>query len=1145
MSLNGLDSAAIVEAYQSALADAGGWDEVALLERGSGGVSEVRNAIEKYEETSPLYGFLQYRRRKVILRYMPEGLSRLILARSNVQFQSVLDRFSPNDTTLVLTQASDLNESALSSACLLHTASGSITSSSSSLRRRKLMEITEDAEENGAPKKTEAPNQPPLQVPAQAEIRERPGSQRSELTIVPPTTSSSFEAPPDLRSPSPRPPQSREGSRPPPSRDSRCESRQSMAPTSPASSERARYRNILDEFPRPSEEARMSTQSGRPSLRELERAAGYTPKVKLGPRPSLDQTGQPRTSGSSQNPDQRPVASRPECVLRLLASSSRWPKLHAHDLRGSSFASRPSTRVPPIPPLLVPPPTIPVARPPISPGAKSLGALSTSSGLTPEKERLMKALQQRKKNMAKRAEDSKKRQAAEPLMKDTIPDIPIDRTQVSDENKENVNLAPETENEETTQQIPETHPAELPSTAFQPILDRSLEEKPEETTQGDCAPVEDPAEPLSSLEEPAEDLADTKLYLQPRAFSGFYTAPQLPPDEPLEPIEPLPTHREGELDVASAELQQESTPDVPSPDSDRGASSHASRPSADTTFSNASGDAFDCSELDTPQTTLEDDTGGFSTIPNHAEAKKDLAAPSAPSGVPLSEVPGPVPDSELEGSSSPLETLGTVTDQSDASSEQTPQEPLDSANGLVTPPPESPSPSATETPIAHPPAPIDPIPAEETSAKEQPTGKPDAVPLDQRRKVYLEPIQISTQEYSDDDNLLSDDSFMEELRSATVQEARPVAVKSPSVNSDQWRGSPRAFSSSHGSRSPSVMQTLSAGRSVSSSHADFESSTPLMAKKVNVSSGISNRIKALEKLQSREGSPAGPSPAVTVPSSSSSFESLRKRASVSIPSGTLPDFSRAPSLQRNDSRPYTAAARRTSSISMTARSRSPKPSAVEPGSDTPTRQDSPSTVQHDIAKESELPESASQSDIRRASIDSSSSRPAGPLSRSEKKESRASRLMRRMSSMTSSRRNIIGTVASPVKEEGFPQAANGTTLTPSGSGKSLSSAIEIGEVNVQFLIRSLWKRRCIRIDEEGYLVLAPSTNDSAARNMTKRYHLTEFRTPCLPDEDMQEMPNSILLNFLDGSTLQCACESRQGQATVLQTLVEAHKARHS
>lgn len=53
-------------------------DEMALLGRGTGGVTEVRNAIEAYEEQSPLYGFLQYRRRKVVLRYMPEGVSRLV-----------------------------------------------------------------------------------------------------------------------------------------------------------------------------------------------------------------------------------------------------------------------------------------------------------------------------------------------------------------------------------------------------------------------------------------------------------------------------------------------------------------------------------------------------------------------------------------------------------------------------------------------------------------------------------------------------------------------------------------------------------------------------------------------------------------------------------------------------------------------------------------------------------------------------------------------------------------------------------------------------------------------------------------------------------------------------------------------------------
>lgn len=53
-------------------------DEVTLLDRGTGGVPEVRNCIDGYEDKSPLYGFLQYRRRKVVISYMPEGLSRLI-----------------------------------------------------------------------------------------------------------------------------------------------------------------------------------------------------------------------------------------------------------------------------------------------------------------------------------------------------------------------------------------------------------------------------------------------------------------------------------------------------------------------------------------------------------------------------------------------------------------------------------------------------------------------------------------------------------------------------------------------------------------------------------------------------------------------------------------------------------------------------------------------------------------------------------------------------------------------------------------------------------------------------------------------------------------------------------------------------------
>jgi hypothetical protein len=53
-------------------------DEVDILGHGNGGISELRDAVAAYDETNPLYGFLKYRRRKVLIKYLPEGCSRLI-----------------------------------------------------------------------------------------------------------------------------------------------------------------------------------------------------------------------------------------------------------------------------------------------------------------------------------------------------------------------------------------------------------------------------------------------------------------------------------------------------------------------------------------------------------------------------------------------------------------------------------------------------------------------------------------------------------------------------------------------------------------------------------------------------------------------------------------------------------------------------------------------------------------------------------------------------------------------------------------------------------------------------------------------------------------------------------------------------------
>ncbi|CRL25803.1 unnamed protein product [Penicillium camemberti] len=1267
MSLNGLDTAPVLEAYQSALADAGGWfllhyiarDEVALHERGTGGVPEIRNAIEGYEECSPLYGFLQYRRRKVIIRYMPEGLSRLILARSNVQFQSVTDKFTPNDTVLPLSKASDLTESALSSACLLHTASTSITSSSSSLRRRRLMEITEDAEENGT--KDEAPKPIP---PPQSEARHRPRSVKSEATLVPSPIEPPVPVEPELPPISPEsekasvdlmPPPSRASSRGTISRGSPIEPQSAtMSPRSiksDRSRSSSRYRTILDEFPRPSEEARLSTQSSRPSLRDLERAAGYTPKVKLGPRPSVDSSGRPRTAGSSRNVDQRPVASLP---TNMRTSSVRKQNGDAPRPRsqGSTFATKPTSRVPPVPPLLVPPPSIPISRPQLSPGAKSLGALSTSSGLTPEKERLMKALQQRKKNMAKRAEETKKKQVSEQGELKPVKDIAKDL----DDDKENLiqihypdseMLLSEPETIQQDQQelpsamspvplevAPEPVPESILEPAFEPVHDSTLEiapaPVPETIVESAPGPVEAVAERIpelapgpvsptseailapafepvddSSLEisrepvpeaivesapEPAEAFAEPLSELAPKPIDSNSEAVLEPAAEPI--VESAMTP---ELEQPSEPLEAESEPiaDLPPANADDG-SLHMGVGADSPITADCAATPLETVKVETLQTPPEDET----RTGHEDSAILGLAPPTFNLGVPLQNEPsgaqqpdsGDVPETHLE--LSPVADVPTDEPSEVVISSEVLEAVPPSSPPSITPP-ES---TGTETPTA--PVFVS-IEADEPTPDHPISEKAEPLTLDQRRRVHLEPIQVPTLEFSDDDNLLSDDSFMEELTSATVQEARPVSVKSPNGVDHAWRNS-RAVSSPFSMGSPSGMQALAVGRSISSSHSENGSSTPvLMAKKINVSSGISSRIKALEKFSSHKGTPLGASPAVGGPSASSSFENLRKRASISLPSGNhestppstmhsahVPDhFTRAPSLSRHNRQVSVDVTRPTSSVSVKARivrdaDISPGSSGLEPSeSDVVKLQASPLTVEHETVEApvpqvspiepASLPQDRSPSMSSTTSSRQATSRPGSrpdsrPGSRpslpsrsrtdesvqstsstsEDKKMSRTSRLMRRMSSITSnSRRSIIGALSSPVKEEEYaPASTNGSSKAPESTSSRTSEPIDIGEVNVQFPETLLWKRRVMRIDEQGYVVLTPGTNDATTRNMTKRYHLTEFRTPCLPDEDMQELPNTILLDFLDGNTLQCACESRQGQASALQTLIEAHSA---
>jgi len=177
---------------------------------------------------------------------------------------------------------------------------------------------------------------------------------------------------------------------------------------------------------------------------------------------------------------------------------------------------------------------------------------------------------------------------------------------------------------------------------------------------------------------------------------------------------------------------------------------------------------------------------------------------------------------------------------------------------------------------------------------------------------------------------------------------------------------------------------------------------------------------------------------------------------------------------------------------------------------------------------------------------------AGSLSsisddKGEKKANRASRMLRRMSSSLSAGRKTIAHAVSPTVRED-PEPANETNSPASSASHTLTpTSVNIGDVNVQFPDTLLWKRRSMLLDSQGYLIMSPALtasgnpNDKGNTGATRRFHLSEFRTPAIPDVEMQELPNSVVLDFVEGGGLQVACEDRAGQGHVLRVLQDAHR----
>ena len=97
--------------------------------------------------------------------------------RLTVQFQSVLDSFTPHDTVFSFAAASELTDSSLGLSTMLQPSRASLNSSNSSLRRKRLNQISEDAEDTAVSGKEDK---------GKDEVREKNGGLRLNLSLPTP-----------------------------------------------------------------------------------------------------------------------------------------------------------------------------------------------------------------------------------------------------------------------------------------------------------------------------------------------------------------------------------------------------------------------------------------------------------------------------------------------------------------------------------------------------------------------------------------------------------------------------------------------------------------------------------------------------------------------------------------------------------------------------------------------------------------------------------------------------------------------------------------------------------------------------------------------------------------------------------------------
>lgn len=930
-------------------------------------------------------------------------------ARVTVQFQSVTEKLSPHDTIFSFTQSADLNDSALSSACSLHTATASIKSSNDSLPQRGLAEITEDASQirvdtveggmllGGTARDEEHYSGTEDAQSRPEEVNGFKSADRAHHRSTSATTQSLFRPRTTSNTDKPLPPPP-----PPPEHHARED-------TSPGT--------ILDSGDyntRPSMDGRFSSNSTRPSTRDLYDAYGYKKKAKMGPRPSTDSVG------AQNNLDSRIDEFRP---VSTLPAGLRMPSRKAIPAKPASRQTQASPSIQTSSPIEVVSPA--QANSPDKMTTKKAATASVgpihipdrnlsvpnnglrtpkmtepgSPKMTPEKQRLMKALQLRQKQIAMRKSVnnlgikivSEESEFTKPEIDDSILSAIFDASN-SPEGPEPVLIATKDLAKEESRllgdsptSMPET--VEEPSTQASSITDEedSVAQKQEEhygtpihtiserqdllpdnlgdpqlTGSKEVAPIDSEKEVAvgaASIESPkrlsqpsapaqSEILAADKDLAKQKAAGT--QAPESGQDDQSPVMDGAIPDEENVVSTKGGDGDKQLLPNQISEDQaqDDGSTFVGGPLLLDRRISPT---AFFDENIEARQTEPIGDHEKVASVGKLSQ-NKDL-----PQSQPLGDNEGVDYTADTESHPRVLQS------QSDEHRRQSLERPVQ--NSDETAPRESPNDvvkpllvrrSSSSKSIT--------LPSDIVNAHEvplPPIDEDEEISLSPQRTLFREPAashpsldtdgelkaatlqaesssqdndhsarrsfasngaserqterqfcsqkvinptkRVSSSDQSDEHFLL-DDSFMEELKSATLQEAKPVSVsKSPikpvfsrSESEQRLNGSARGCRSvstpvdrsakdEEDFSSPRLPTPLSMPRSSSAQHSphpDSQQSQAAIPKKIGVSSSISQRIKALEQLSSRPTSPISPNLAPNT----ATFLGLRK-TSLRTPSG--------------------------------------------------------------------------------------------------------------------------------------------------------------------------------------------------------------------------------------------------------------------